>query len=118
MPDRRPARHGGVAKGAMYFHFPSKEALAKAVIDEQTAVAAPPRSNSRLQDAIDLCPATGCSPARRTTSTTPVVRATRPGGGPRAGSRRSRVEKTVPGTGGDLDAGSKDEPDNAVAGRR
>ncbi|PRW64016.1 TetR family transcriptional regulator [Actinopolyspora mortivallis] len=46
--------HAGVTKGAMYFHFPSKQALAEAVIEEQTSISAVPRTMSRLQDAIDL----------------------------------------------------------------
>lgn len=32
-------RHAGVTKGALYFHFPSKEALARALVDEQFQVA-------------------------------------------------------------------------------
>ncbi|QKW08434.1 TetR/AcrR family transcriptional regulator [Streptomyces sp. NA04227] len=33
-------RRAGVTKGALYFHFPSKEAIAQAIMDEQTAVVA------------------------------------------------------------------------------
>lgn len=43
-----------VTKGALYFHFPSKDALARAVIAEQTEMLVPPPSDSRVQDAIDF----------------------------------------------------------------
>ncbi|ASU81050.1 TetR/AcrR family transcriptional regulator [Actinopolyspora erythraea] len=46
--------HAGVTKGAMYFHFPSKQALAEAVIEEQTNISTVPVTMSRLQDAVDL----------------------------------------------------------------
>ncbi|GAB3545329.1 AcrR family transcriptional regulator [Actinopolyspora lacussalsi] len=46
--------HAGVTKGAMYFHFPSKQALAEAVIEEQTNISTVPVTSSRLQDAVDL----------------------------------------------------------------
>jgi AcrR family transcriptional regulator len=47
----------GVTKGALYFHFASKEELARAIIDEQFAVGAPAWSESPgppLQGLIDL----------------------------------------------------------------
>ncbi|MGI5471384.1 ScbR family autoregulator-binding transcription factor [Streptomyces sp. CA-132043] len=43
-----------VTKGALYFHFPSKDALARAVIAEQTEMLVPPPSESRVQDVIDF----------------------------------------------------------------
>ncbi|MBZ4014521.1 TetR family transcriptional regulator [Streptomyces purpurogeneiscleroticus] len=43
-----------VTKGALYFHFPSKDALARAVIAEQTEMLVPPPSDSRVQDVIDF----------------------------------------------------------------
>ncbi len=43
-----------VTKGALYFHFPSKDALARAVIAEQTEMLVPQPSESRVQDAIDF----------------------------------------------------------------
>ncbi|WP_017973255.1 ScbR family autoregulator-binding transcription factor [Actinopolyspora halophila] len=46
--------HAGVTKGAMYFHFPSKQALAQAVIEEQTNVRVEQGGVSRLQDAVDF----------------------------------------------------------------
>ncbi|MFE6834901.1 ScbR family autoregulator-binding transcription factor [Streptomyces sp. NPDC057705] len=49
-------KHAGVTKGALYFHFPSKEALARTLMDEQFQVAAhvPTIDNPGLQTAIDL----------------------------------------------------------------
>ncbi|MDX3541043.1 TetR/AcrR family transcriptional regulator, partial [Streptomyces sp. MB09-01] len=49
-------RHAGVTKGALYFHFPSKEALARTLMDEQFQVAAhvPTIENPGLQTVIDL----------------------------------------------------------------
>ncbi|ANZ15733.1 transcriptional regulator, TetR family [Streptomyces noursei ATCC 11455] len=47
-------QRAGVTKGAVYFHFRSKDALARAVIEEQTDPFVPPVSDSRLQDAIDF----------------------------------------------------------------
>lgn len=44
----------GVTKGALYFHFPSKQALADAILVEQTRQQVPERSRSPLQQAIDL----------------------------------------------------------------
>ncbi|MCW5253053.1 ScbR family autoregulator-binding transcription factor [Streptomyces sp. SHP 1-2] len=46
-------RRAGVTKGAMYFHFPSKESLAQAIMDEQTAVVGVANS-SPLQSLIDM----------------------------------------------------------------
>ncbi|MEU7584224.1 ScbR family autoregulator-binding transcription factor [Streptomyces sp. NPDC041068] len=47
-------KRAGVTKGALYFHFPSKEALAHAVIEEQLGVAAEAQTGHGLQGAIDL----------------------------------------------------------------
>ncbi len=47
-------QRAGVTKGALYFHFASKDALARAVISEQTDPFIPQVSDSRLQDAIDF----------------------------------------------------------------
>ncbi|GGU47502.1 gamma-butyrolactone-binding protein [Streptomyces albospinus] len=47
-------QRAGVTKGAVYFHFHSKDALARAVIREQTEPFVPQVSESRLQDAIDF----------------------------------------------------------------
>ncbi|MGW0393792.1 ScbR family autoregulator-binding transcription factor [Streptomyces sp. NPDC003042] len=49
-------RHAGVTKGALYFHFPSKEALARALMDEQFQVSAgvPAVEEPGLQTVIDL----------------------------------------------------------------
>lgn len=43
-----------VTKGALYFHFPSKEALAQAVIESQAASIAVPERELRLQALVDL----------------------------------------------------------------
>ncbi|MGF1430175.1 ScbR family autoregulator-binding transcription factor [Kitasatospora sp. LaBMicrA B282] len=43
----------GVTKGALYFHFDSKEALARGVLDVQTALALPPR-DLKLQELVDV----------------------------------------------------------------
>ncbi|MCX2922186.1 ScbR family autoregulator-binding transcription factor [Streptomyces sp. NEAU-W12] len=42
----------GVTKGALYFHFGSKEELALGIFEEQLAVALPPQS-SKLQELVD-----------------------------------------------------------------
>ncbi|MFJ3336496.1 ScbR family autoregulator-binding transcription factor [Streptomyces sp. NPDC086766] len=42
-----------VTKGALYFHFPSKESLAQAVLDEQVDFGAVPPRSSKLQEIID-----------------------------------------------------------------
>ncbi|MFJ4781474.1 ScbR family autoregulator-binding transcription factor [Streptomyces sp. NPDC088762] len=49
-------KHAGVTKGALYFHFPSKEALARTLMDEQFQVAAdvPAIEDPGLQTVIDL----------------------------------------------------------------
>ncbi len=47
-------QRAGVTKGALYFHFSSKHALARAVIMEQTQHFDQKVSESRLQDAIDF----------------------------------------------------------------
>lgn len=49
-------RHAGVTKGALYFHFPSKEALARTLMDEQFRVSenVPAIENPGLQTVVDL----------------------------------------------------------------
>ncbi|MET9608645.1 ScbR family autoregulator-binding transcription factor [Streptomyces sp. NPDC006512] len=49
-------KHAGVTKGALYFHFQSKEALARTLIDEQFQVAegVPEIEDPGLQTVIDL----------------------------------------------------------------
>jgi AcrR family transcriptional regulator len=49
-------KHAGVTKGALYFHFPSKEALARTLMDEQFQVAedVPALQDPGLQTVIDL----------------------------------------------------------------
>ncbi|MFJ6785816.1 ScbR family autoregulator-binding transcription factor [Streptomyces yangpuensis] len=49
-------KHAGVTKGALYFHFPSKQALARTLMDEQFQVSdhLPAVENPGLQTAIDL----------------------------------------------------------------
>lgn len=49
-------RHAGVTKGALYFHFQSKEALARTLIEEQFQVSedVPAIENPGLQTVIDL----------------------------------------------------------------
>ncbi|MDF3298499.1 ScbR family autoregulator-binding transcription factor [Streptomyces tropicalis] len=42
-----------VTKGALYFHFPSKECLAQAVLDEQVPFGTVPSQPSKLQEIID-----------------------------------------------------------------
>jgi AcrR family transcriptional regulator len=44
----------GLTRGALYFHFPSKEAIADAVVDAQSEALVPPRNKVRLQATIDL----------------------------------------------------------------
>jgi AcrR family transcriptional regulator len=43
----------GVTKGALYFHFDSKEALAKGVLEEQTT-RRPPQQEIKLQELVDV----------------------------------------------------------------
>ncbi|MFJ8040385.1 ScbR family autoregulator-binding transcription factor [Kitasatospora sp. NPDC096147] len=43
-----------VTKGALYFHFPSKEELARGVLQEQTVYLDIPDNVSKLQELIDL----------------------------------------------------------------
>ncbi|MGW1722060.1 ScbR family autoregulator-binding transcription factor [Streptomyces sp. NPDC002306] len=43
-----------VTKGALYFHFPSKESLAQAVLDEQVPFGAVPPHPCKLQEIIDM----------------------------------------------------------------
>ncbi|MFJ8166444.1 ScbR family autoregulator-binding transcription factor [Streptomyces sp. NPDC096136] len=49
-------RHAGVTKGALYFHFPSKQALARTLVDEQFQVSehVPAIEDPGLQTVIDL----------------------------------------------------------------
>ncbi|MEU3776303.1 ScbR family autoregulator-binding transcription factor [Streptomyces sp. NPDC032472] len=47
-------RHAGVTKGALYFHFPSKEALARTLMDEQFQVSEGALEELGLQTVIDL----------------------------------------------------------------
>lgn len=44
----------GLTRGALYFHFPSKEAIADAVVDAQSEALVPPPGRVRLQAVIDL----------------------------------------------------------------
>jgi len=43
-----------VTKGALYFHFPSKEALAQAVLDEQVPFGIVPSQACKLQEIVDM----------------------------------------------------------------
>ncbi|MER6677981.1 ScbR family autoregulator-binding transcription factor [Streptomyces sp. NPDC000983] len=43
-----------VTKGALYFHFPSKESLAQAVLDEQLQLGAVPPHPCKLQEVVDI----------------------------------------------------------------
>lgn len=43
-----------VTKGALYFHFPSKESLAQAVLDEQLSLGAVPSHPCKLQEIVDI----------------------------------------------------------------
>ncbi|MDF3145402.1 MULTISPECIES: ScbR family autoregulator-binding transcription factor [unclassified Streptomyces] len=43
-----------VTKGALYFHFPSKESLAQAVLDEQLSLGAVPPQACKLQELVDI----------------------------------------------------------------
>nr|WP_107907723.1 ScbR family autoregulator-binding transcription factor [Streptomyces chartreusis] len=43
-----------VTKGALYFHFPSKESLAQAVLDEQIPRGAVPPQPCKLQELVDI----------------------------------------------------------------
>jgi AcrR family transcriptional regulator len=44
----------GLTRGALYFHFPSKKAIAQAVVAAQAEALVPPERAVRLQAAIDL----------------------------------------------------------------
>ncbi len=44
----------GLTRGALYFHFPSKEAIADAVVDTQSEALVPPENPVRVQAVIDL----------------------------------------------------------------
>ncbi|MET9835845.1 ScbR family autoregulator-binding transcription factor [Streptomyces sp. NPDC006385] len=43
-----------VTKGALYFHFPSKESLAQAVLDEQLSLGTVPPQACKLQELVDI----------------------------------------------------------------
>ncbi|WP_133914577.1 ScbR family autoregulator-binding transcription factor [Streptomyces sp. NBC_00582] len=43
-----------VTKGALYFHFPSKESLAQAVLNEQVPYGAVPPQSCKLQEIVDM----------------------------------------------------------------
>jgi AcrR family transcriptional regulator len=43
-----------VTKGALYFHFPSKESLAQAVVESQVSFGAVPPQPCKLQEVIDM----------------------------------------------------------------
>ncbi|NEC30301.1 TetR/AcrR family transcriptional regulator [Streptomyces sp. SID9913] len=47
-------RRAGVTRGALYFHFPSKEALADAIVEYQKPLLQPLSSECPLQTVIDL----------------------------------------------------------------
>ncbi|WP_033401842.1 ScbR family autoregulator-binding transcription factor [Actinopolyspora mortivallis] len=47
-------QRAGVTKGALYFHFPSKNALVRAVLEERAAVAATDSGEPYTQDLIDF----------------------------------------------------------------
>ncbi|WP_432117049.1 ScbR family autoregulator-binding transcription factor [Streptomyces sp. bgisy032] len=47
-------RRAGVTRGALYFHFPSKEALADAIVEYQMPLLRPLSAECPLQAAIDL----------------------------------------------------------------
>jgi AcrR family transcriptional regulator len=44
----------GLTRGALYFHFPSKKAIADAVVDAQIEALVPPENKVKLQATIDL----------------------------------------------------------------
>jgi AcrR family transcriptional regulator len=44
----------GLTRGALYFHFPSKRAIADAIVDTKAEALAPPPHKVRLQATIDL----------------------------------------------------------------
>ncbi|ANB04154.1 gamma-butyrolactone-binding protein [Streptomyces ambofaciens] len=46
-------RRAGVTKGALYFHFPSKQALAEGVLEQQFSVIRVPPGPCRLQEFVD-----------------------------------------------------------------
>ncbi|TXS46649.1 TetR/AcrR family transcriptional regulator [Streptomyces sp. uw30] len=43
-----------VTKGALYFHFPSKESLAQAVLDQQVPLGTVPPQQCKLQELVDV----------------------------------------------------------------
>jgi AcrR family transcriptional regulator len=51
----------GVTKGALYFHFPSKEELARGVLDAQTSVLEIPPQTCKLQEMVDVAMCVGAS---------------------------------------------------------
>ncbi|MFF5448209.1 ScbR family autoregulator-binding transcription factor [Streptomyces sp. NPDC012888] len=50
----RIAERAGLTLGAMYFHFPSKEALAREIVRTQPDAVSPPLPSEGLQHAVDL----------------------------------------------------------------
>ncbi|WP_354671411.1 ScbR family autoregulator-binding transcription factor [Streptomyces sp. CSDS2] len=50
----RIAERAGLTLGAMYFHFKSKEELARLIVTSQPELAAPPLDSQGLQHAVDL----------------------------------------------------------------
>ncbi|MEV7615766.1 ScbR family autoregulator-binding transcription factor [Streptomyces sp. NPDC089799] len=50
----RIADRAGMTLGAMYFHFPSKEALAREIVRAQPELVSPPLPSEGLQHAVDL----------------------------------------------------------------
>ncbi|QES52428.1 TetR family transcriptional regulator [Streptomyces venezuelae] len=50
----RIAERAGMTLGAMYFHFPSKEALAREIVRSQPDLVSPPLPSEGLQHAVDV----------------------------------------------------------------
>uniref|UniRef100_A0AAU2JQR7 TetR/AcrR family transcriptional regulator n=1 Tax=Streptomyces sp. NBC_00049 TaxID=2903617 RepID=A0AAU2JQR7_9ACTN len=50
----RIAERAGLTLGAMYFHFPSKEALAREIVRAQPDLVSPPLESEGLQHAVDV----------------------------------------------------------------
>ncbi|MFD4694487.1 ScbR family autoregulator-binding transcription factor [Streptomyces sp. NPDC058463] len=48
------SRRAGLTLGALYFHFPSKEALAREIVSQQVGRVKPPLESEGLQRAIDV----------------------------------------------------------------
>jgi AcrR family transcriptional regulator len=51
----------GVTKGALYFHFPSKEELARGVLNAQTSILEIPPQACKLQELVDVAMCVGAS---------------------------------------------------------